>query len=129
MAEVLILQSKGYWNSMGSTLHDAAELKGLGVDVAVVFMEEAVAALAEKKFDMSPPLAKYRATIEENLKKMGLSTNIMDYLKQAKSAGIPLYAAGWCDLLGVRGKLPAEIQEVQIPDVIKLMAEAKKIIG
>lgn len=129
MAEVLIWQTDGYFDSMGSALFDAAELKCLGVDVAVIFGGAAVAALAENKFDTSPPLAKYATTIEENLKKMGLSADIMHYVRQAKSAGIPLYAGGWCDLLGLWGKLPPEIQEIEITEAEKLMAEAKRIIG
>lgn len=129
MAELLIWQTDGYFHSMSNALFDALQLKRLGVDVAVLFAQAAVAALAEKKFDTSPPLAKYTTTINENLKKMGFSTDVMDYLKQAKSAGIPLYAGGWCDLLGVRGKLPPEIQEIQITQAEKLMAEAKRIIG
>lgn len=61
---------------------------------------------------------------------MGLSTDVMDYVKQAKSVGIPLYAGPfWCDMLGVRGKLPPEISVLENPDQIKLTAEAKKIIG
>jgi hypothetical protein len=82
MAEVLIWQSDGYLNSIATALFTAAQLKGLGVDVAVVFDEAAVAALAEKKFDPSPALAKYAATIFGNLNKMGMSPDPMDYLKQ-----------------------------------------------
>ena len=130
MAEVLIWQANGYLNSMTTALFTAAQLKGMGVDVAVLFDEEAIAALAEQKFDVAPPLAKYATTIIENVKKMGLPTDTMDYVKQCKAAGVPLYAcAGWCDFLGVREKLPPEIQAMEIPDVMKLTAEAKRIIG
>jgi hypothetical protein len=129
MAELLIWQTDGYFHSMSNALFDALQLKGRGVDVAVLFAQAAVAALAENKFETCPALAKYATTINENLKKMGFPTDVMDYVKQAKSAGIPLYAGGWCDLLGVRGKLPPEIQEIEIPEAEKLMAEAKRIIG
>jgi len=61
---------------------------------------------------------------------MGLPTDAMGYLKQCKSISVPLYAyAGWCGFLGVRGKLPPEIQVIEIPDVMKLVAEVKRIIG
>ncbi len=130
MAEVLFLQANGTLNSMTTALFTAVQVKGMGVDVAMVFDQEALAALAEKKFEPSPPLAKYITTIGENLQKMGLSTDVMDYVKQAKSAGIPLYACGgWADLLGVRGKLPPEVQVLEIPDVMKLVAQAKRTIG
>lgn len=130
MAELLIWQANGYRNSVATALCTAAELKSLGIDVAVVFDEASIAALAERKFEVSPPLAKYATTIEENLKKMGYSVDAMDYLKQVKSAGVPLYAcAAWCDFLGVRGKLPPEIQVIESPEIMKLVAEAKRIIG
>lgn len=130
MAEVVFWQSNGYRNSIASALFVAIQLKGQGVDVAVIFVAEALSALAEKKFEYCPTLAKYSTTIDENIKKMGLSTDVMDYVKQAKSVGIPLYAGPfWCDMLGVRGKLPPEISVLENPDQIKLTAEAKKIIG
>ena len=130
MAEVVFWQSTGYWNSVAPALYDAAQLKGLGVDVAIFFQGEAIAALAEGKFDWSPPLAKYATTLEGNLKKMGLPTELADYLKICKDAGVALYGSGgWSDLLGVRGKLPPEIQILEIPEAEKLMAEAKNIIG
>lgn len=130
MAEVLIWQSDGYLNSIATALFTAAQLKGLGVDVAVAFHGAAIAALAQKKFDLSPALAKYAATIFGSLNKMGMSADPMDYLKHCKSAGIPLYACGeWCDFLGLRAKMPPEIQVVENPEGIKLVAEAKKIIG
>jgi hypothetical protein len=41
-----------------------------------------------------------------------------------------LYACGgWCDFLGLRGKLPPGIEVKETPEVIKLLAEAKRIIG
>ena len=130
MAEIVIYQSDGYFNSIATGLFAAAQLKGLGVDVAVVFDEAAIAALAQKKFDNSPPLAKHTGTIMANANKMGMPIDGMDYVKQAKSAGVPLYACGgWSDLLDVRGKLPPEIEVKEIPEVIKLLAEAKKVIG
>ena len=130
MAEVLIWQTDGYFNSIVTALFVAAQFKGVGVDVAVVFDEAATAALAEKKFEFCPALAKYATTINENLKKTGLPTDVMDYLKQAKSTGIPLYVSGgWCDLLGVREKLPPEVQVMERPDVIKTLAGAERIIG
>lgn len=130
MAEVLFWQDNGYLDSMGTALFIAVQLKGLGVDVAILFDEASIAALAEKKFEPCPALAKHASTMSENMKKMGFSTDVMDFVKQAKSAGVPLYACGgWCDFLGVRGKLPPEISVLEIPAVIKLIAEAKKVIG
>ncbi len=130
MAEVLIWQSNGYLNSIVTALFTAVQLKGLGVDVAVVFDQAAVAALAQQKFDVAPPLAKYATTIMANVKNMGYPPDVMDYVKQCKAAGVPMYACeAWRDFLGVRGKLPPEIEVKGIPFDMKLVAEAKKVIG
>ena len=130
MADVVFWQSNGYLNSMGPVFYDAVELKKLGVDVAIFFQGEAIAALAEGKCEWSPALAKYATTIEENMKKMGFPSEPADYLKMCKAAGVPLYGSGgWSDLLGVREKLPPEIQVLEIPEAEKLIAEARNIIG
>jgi len=130
MAEVLIIQSNGYLNSLVTALFTALQLKGLGVDVAVVFDQAAVAALAQRKFDVAPPLAKYATTIMANVKKMGYSVDAMDYVKQCKAAGVPMYACeAWCEFLGVRGKLPPEIEVKGTAWDMKLVAESKRIIG
>ena len=130
MAEVLIIQCNGYLNSLVTGLFYALQLKGLGVDVAVVFDQAAVAALAQRKFDVAPPLAKYATTIMANVKKMGYSVDAMDYVKQCKAAGVPMYACeAWCEFLGVRGKLPPEIEVKGIAWDMKLVAESKRIIG
>jgi predicted peroxiredoxin len=130
MAEVVIWQSSGYLNSFVTALFTALQLKGMGVDVAVVFDQAAVAALAQKKFDVAPPLSKYATTIMANVKNAGYSPDAMDYVKQCKAAGVPLYACeAWRDFLGVGAKLPPEIEVKGIPWDMKLLAEAKKVIG
>jgi predicted peroxiredoxin len=130
MAELLFWQNSGYADSLNTALFVATQLKSQGTDVTVLFDEAATAALAAGKFDISPPLSDDTKTLEANVTKMGMSMDPMDYLKQAKSAGVSLVAcAGWCDFLGVREKIPTEVQVMEMPDVFKLIAEAKRIIG
>lgn len=64
------------------------------------------------------------------MKKMGFSADPAEFLKAAAAAGVPMYAcAGWAGFLGVAGKLPPGIKVMEIPDVAKLVAEAKRITG
>jgi predicted peroxiredoxin len=64
------------------------------------------------------------------MSKMGYSFDPLNHITQAKSAGVKLYAAAvWCDFLGIREKLPPEIELLEIPELTKLIAEAKRIIG
>ena len=129
MAEIVII-CPGDRESMVVSLHEASQLKGGGADVAVFFEWGALIAFAERKFEFSPSVARYAATMEENAKKMGLATDPMDNLKTAKAAGIPTYGcAVEAALLGIREKVPPEIQLMELPDSTKLLAEAKKVIG
>jgi peroxiredoxin family protein len=109
----------------------ATLLKGQGVDVAVLFVQEALVALAEGKFGPSPLMARYAETMIENQKKLGMPTDPMENLNRAKSAGVPIYACGgWAAILGVRDQLPAEMEVIPLlPDITKLFTEAKKVIS
>lgn len=129
MAETLILCDQGASNTIGSSLSVATMLKGEGVDVAVLFAMEALIAFAERRFGLPPLMATYAETMIENAKKMGMPIDTMEMLNMAKGAGVPVYACGgWTDMLGVRDKLPPEMEVVEMADTVKLMAEAKKVI-
>jgi predicted peroxiredoxin len=67
----------------------------------------------------------------ENLKKAGFPEDPMEFLKGAKAAGVPIYTcATTVALLGIAAKLPPEIQPLESPgEIVKLFAEAKKVIG
>jgi len=129
MAETLIFCAQGYANSISVSLGLANMFKGQGVDVAVLFSMEALVAFAERRFVFSPLVAKYAETVIENTEKMGMSTDPMETLKRAKGAGGRIYACGfWADLLGVRDKLPPDMEIVEIADMLKLFTEAKKVV-
>lgn len=132
MPEMLLWCCGGSTSSIGTNLFVGTQLKGAGVDIAILFDTEALAALAERKFgyESTPLLKPYEATIPKNMKAMGLSSEVMEHLRAAAAAGVPMYAcAGWAGFLGVATKLPGEIKLMAIPDVVKLLAQAKRIVG
>jgi peroxiredoxin family protein len=132
MAEMLIWCCEGSFSSIGTNLFLATQLRGAGVDVAILFDTEALVALAERKFgyEPTPLLKRHEATIQKNMKAVGFSTEVAEYLKAAAAARVPLYAcAGWAGFLGVAQKLPAEIKVIEIAEVVKLLAQAKRITG
>ena len=132
MAETVIMCSGAHsFNSIMTSLSTAIELKGSGQDVAVFLDWEALVAVVDKKLEPAPILAPYVATMMENAKKAGFPEDPMDFLKGAKAAGIPIYTcADTVGLLGIAAKLPPEIQPLESPrEIVKLFAEAKKIIG
>jgi len=86
--------------------------------------------LVDKKFQLSPILAPHQAKMMKNMKAAGFPTDPTELLKGAKAAGIPIYTcAGTVRFLDIAGELPPEIQPLDIPEVMKLLAEAKKVIG
>ena len=131
MADTVIVCATGSSNSIVGSLLMATLLKGTGVDVAVLFVQESLVALAERKFGPSPLMARYAETMIENQKKLGMPTDPMESLKRAKAAGVPLYACGgWTTILGVREQLPEEMEVIPLlPDITKLFAEANKVIS
>lgn len=132
MTDMLMWCCEGSYSSIGTNLFLASQLKSSGVDVVVLFDGEALVALAENNFGYEPnPLLKnYAKTIEENMKAMGMPTEPEAHFKAAIEAKVPMYACGgWAGFLGVAQKLPAGITVLDIPDVVKLIAESKKISG
>jgi|SRR4030042_4058875 predicted peroxiredoxin len=132
MNETIMWCCEGSFSSIGTNLFLATQLKNSGVDVAILFDVEALVALAENKFGYEPaPLLKsYAQTIEKNMKNMGIPTDPLEHFKAAIGAGVPLYACGgWVGFLGVASKLPTGIKLLEIPEVVKLLAGAKKVFG
>jgi peroxiredoxin family protein len=132
MAETVIMCSGAHsFSSVGTSLTVAIQLKGAGQDVAVFLDWEALVAVVDKKLEPAPILAPYAATMVKNAKKAGFPEDPMDFLKGAKAAGVPIYSCAMTvGLLGIAAKLPPEIQPLEFPgEVVKLFAEAKKVIG
>lgn len=132
MPDLLMWTCEGSFASIGTNLFLATQLKNSGVDVVILFDGEALAAIAENNvgYEPTPLLKKHAETIEQNLKKMGMPSEPEEVLKIAVAAKVPLYAcAGWAGFLDVAQKLPADIKLLEIPDVVKLIADSKRISG
>jgi peroxiredoxin family protein len=130
MVDLVIICRDGLVNSYISSLVAAMESKKAGTDVAVVFTQEALYALAEKKFRFSESLEEISKKIEENAKKVGLSANPLELVKAAKDAGVKLLACpAWSDLLEVRDKLPEELEIPELSELLGIIGGAKQVIG
>lgn len=90
--DILIQISSGYLDTIIPSLIMASRLKSEGTDVTVLFQWRALVAYSEKKFEYSPTIAKYAATIGEGEKRIGVPLNPMDFLKRVRDAGIPVYS-------------------------------------
>ncbi|RLG38379.1 MAG: hypothetical protein DRN91_02835 [Candidatus Alkanophagales archaeon] len=128
MADIVVICRDGMVNSYISSLIAAIETKKAGGDVAVIFTQEALVALAERKFRLAPLLEGYKSKIEENAKKLGLAADPVALVKAAKDAGVRLIACpAWVGLTEI--KVPAELETPDVAEVLRIIGEAKKVIG
>mgnify|MGYP001074947425 CR=1 FL=1 len=130
MPEVLLICRDGLASSLVSNLVFAIGAKRAGVDIGIFFTQEALQAIAENRFEISPLLKEHTNKIAGNAKGMGLIADPLILLKSARNAGVALFACPiWVGLLELRGKLPAQISEIDIPTALKIIVETKKVIG
>lgn len=128
--DLLIDVHSGEIDTLIPNLIMASMLKGQGVDVAVFLEWRALVSFVEKDYPFSSSVAKYAATIAENAKKMGFSTDPMELLRAAKAAGVPVYACAIeAALTAITKRVPPEIKLLDEADLTKPIIEAKKIIG
>jgi peroxiredoxin family protein len=132
MAETIVLCKEGTINSYLSALIVAANRKKAGEDIAVVFMQEGLAALVDKKYRYDPGLEGYAEDIKKNAAEMGVSSDPFELLKMASGAGVPLYACyAWMKLLGgkpPRFEIPEGLQKLELKDLLEALGKAKKVI-
>jgi len=132
MAETIILCKEGTINSYLSALIVATNRKKAGDDIAVVFMQEGLAALVDKKYRHAIGLEDYAEDIKKNAAEMGVPSDPFELIKMASSAGVPLYACyAWMKLLGgktPRFEIPEGLQKLELKDLLEELGTAKKVI-
>ncbi len=138
---LLLICSDASAASLTSNLLWAMEARSGGESVAVLFSAEALAAFSDGVFLWPRELSKQttRLTIADSAKAQELplmlrgearQLHVLDLVTRAQEAGVPIYADPvWTDLLGLRGKLPDGIQELDRAGGLKMLGEAKTVIG
>jgi predicted peroxiredoxin len=131
-------------SSLISNLLLAIEAKRAGVDVGVVFTQEALQAVAGGNFNWPSELTgqETRYKVTDNAAAMGLNLPTMGgrgegrqidvpkIIPMAKEAGVPMFACPlWEGLLGLKGKLPEGVKEMDVAAILSALREAKTIIG
>ncbi|MCK4735824.1 MAG: DsrE family protein [Methanophagales archaeon] len=132
MPETIVLCKEGTINSYLSALIVATNMKKAGGDISVVFMQEGLAALVDKKFRYAPGLEGYAEDIKKNAAEMGVPSDPFELIKMASSAGVPLFACyAWMKLLGgktPRFEIPEGLQKLELKDLLQELGKAKKVI-
>jgi len=131
MPETIVICKEGTINSYLSALVVATNMKKAGEDISVVFMQEGLASLVDKKYRYDPGLEGYAEDIKKNAAEMGVPSDPFELIKMASSAGVPLFACyAWMKLLGgkpPRFEIPVGLQKLELPDLLKELGKAKKV--
>jgi predicted peroxiredoxin len=110
MSESIVLCKEGTINSYLSTLIVATNMKKAGEDISVVFMQEGLAALVDKKFRYAPGLEGYAEDIKKNAAEMGVPSDPFELMKTP------------------RFKIPEGLQKLELKDLLEELGKAKKVI-
>jgi peroxiredoxin family protein len=139
--DVIFICRDALANSLLGNLLLAMEAHKAGTKVAVLFTEDALAALSTGAFLWPQALQGQptRLAMANNasaldvpvmLRGEGRQVNALGMVEKAHQAGVPMYACpAWSQLLDVKGKLPEGIAEIDLPTALKTLGEAKQVIG
>lgn len=133
MVEIIILCKDGTINSYLSCLVIAMNEKKQDRDVSVVFMQEGLVALIDKKFRYALGLESYSEDIEKNAAIMGVPTNPFELIKEARKMGVNLYACqAWMKLLGGKPPkfpIPEGLDKLKLSELVDIIAKANKVFS
>ena len=114
-------------NAFLSCLVAAVNKKKAGEDVCLV-IDEALAALADKKFRWSEEIQPHAETIKKETESRGPSEP-EGLVKMAKDAGVPLYAnLGWAKILAIAESLPEGLEPLELKDFLESLSKAKHVL-
>lgn len=128
-------------SSLLSNLLLATEAQKAGKKVAVLFTQEALAAVSGGAFLWPQGLQGQptRLTMADNAKAMdipimlrgeGRQVNAAAMVDKARQAGVPMFACpAWTQLLSLKGKLPPGVAEMDLATALKTLGEARTVIG
>ncbi len=140
--DILFICRDALGSSITTNLALAIEAKKSGMDVGVLFTEEALAAANDGVFhwpqELTGPEMRYK--MADNAAGAGLLTkggsgqgrqiDAQASVTKAKENGVTMFASPiWVTLLGLSGKLLEGIDEITLADELKMLKDVKTIIG
>ena len=139
--DVLFICRDGRVDSLLSSLYLAREMKGTGLNVAVLFAGEALQAVCGEAMLWPRGLQEQpvRLTMADRAKAMGLPVvgrsdgrqiDRRGLLTMAREANIKMFAcAPWVSLLALEKKLPRGVKAADEATTVQMLSEAKRVIG
>ena len=141
--DLLIIIKDGLENSILTNLLLAMDWTKAGSQVGILFTEESLPVLAGDGFTWSALLrdrvsragigkvcSKQGVPVYEHPTKRYLHVDTRKLLGRAKEAGVDMYACPmWTEFLGLEEELPSELARLSKEDALKMVQEAKKVLG
>ena len=139
--DLLLIQRDALASSLVGGLLTALHARKAGQEVAVVFTQEALAAIALGSFEWPRELSgqEMRLLMADRGAEVGLpllgrgegrQLDAKGLLSRAQDAGVVLYACPvWSSLLGLEGKPPQGLKPLDTAALLGLIQDAKKVIG
>ena len=119
-----------YINSLFGCIGTAVvSTKQEGAKVALMITQEALVALAEKKFAPAPLLVPYMDKITSVLKQLEFPEDPVEMVKMAVNEGVKVFTCElWAGMMA-EGSLPPELEVVPVDELIRIISGSKKILG
>ncbi len=139
--DLLLIVRDALASSVAGSLLVALEASAAGQKVAVLFTQEALAALARGTLGWPRELdgQRMRLLLADRGKASGLPLggrgegrrlDAKALLERAREAGVALYACPlWASLLDLEGELPAVLERIDRPALLALLGRARSVIG
>jgi predicted peroxiredoxin len=128
--DIFIVSRDGSKQSIIANLATAIALRGQGLSVTMMYDQDAMIALAERKFTYSGLVENYQSATDKVINEMGFATDPMALLKMAKDSGVDIITCPiWAGVARTKNKIPSEVRVVELGELFKAIAESKKIMG
>jgi hypothetical protein len=130
MYDLFIVCRDPYLNSLFGCIGTAVvSTRQEGAKVALMLTQEALIALAEKKFTLAPLLEKYADKLSAVSKQFDFPEDPAEMIKMAVNDGVRVFTCEVWAGLAPSGSLPPELEIIPVSELIKIIAGCKKILG
>jgi predicted peroxiredoxin len=130
MFDLFIVCKEPYLNSLFGCVGTAVvSTKQEGSKVALMLTQEAVVALAEKKFKLASLLIPYEEQLSAVHKQFDFPEDPAEMIKMAKAEGVKVFTCEIWAGLAPKGSLPEALDIEPVEELIRIIAGSKKMLG
>ena len=130
MYDLLLVCKEPYSNSLFGCIGTAVvSTQQEKLKTALMLTQDAVIALAEKKFTLSPVLENYADNLSAIYKQFEFPEDPAEMIAMAVNEGVKVFTCEIWASLTSPGSLPPALEIIPVTELIKIIAETSKILG